>query len=269
MGGASQIIACRFKTEMNHYCLASGSKINLRKSQIYGWNLNPREMSDISRILNMDGTVSWDSFKYLGVPIFKLNSKCSDWNPIMEKIKKKIIGWGTAWLNLDGKVMLIKDVLNNYLLYQCSILLPLVKIINQIEVLLRSFLWNGGKNGGGKKYSLVSWKTIKLPRSEGGLQIEDLKSQNLAIGDKLLWNMLDPKPSWCSRVLKNKYFPGSRLRCLEGEHVRTEGSSIFKLCKKSLPQFAENLYWTPGNGKKIHYWQDTILGKPPPRIPGL
>ena len=113
----------------------------------------------------------------------------------MEKIKRKITGWGTAWLNLAGKVVLIKAVLNSYLLYQCSLLLAPVKIINQIEGLLRSFLWNGGNNGGGKKFALVSWKTIKLPRFEGGLQIRDLKFQNLAIGAKLLWNMLDPKPS--------------------------------------------------------------------------
>ena len=58
LGGASQIIARRIKNTMNHYCHASGSKINLRKSRIFGWNINPREMSDISRILNMDGVVS-------------------------------------------------------------------------------------------------------------------------------------------------------------------------------------------------------------------
>ena len=65
----------------------------------------------------MDGAVSWDSFKYLGVPIFKLKSKCSDWNPIVEKIKKKITEWGPTWLNMAGKVVLIKVVLNSYLLY--------------------------------------------------------------------------------------------------------------------------------------------------------
>ena len=58
MGGASQIIASRFKTELNRYCLASGSKINFTKSQIFGWNISPREVLDISRILNMKGTVS-------------------------------------------------------------------------------------------------------------------------------------------------------------------------------------------------------------------
>ena len=130
MGGASQIIARRFKAELNRYCQASGSKINLRKSQILGWNINPREMSDLTRILNMNGSVSWDSFKYLEVPIVKTKSKSSDWNPIVEKIKNKITGWGTAWLNLAGKVVLIKVVLNSYMLYQCSLLLAPGEIIN-------------------------------------------------------------------------------------------------------------------------------------------
>ena len=105
------------------------------------------------------------------------------------------MGWGTAWLNLVGKVVLIKVVLNNYLLYQCSLLLAPVKIIAMIEGLVRSFLWQGGNNGGGKKFALVSWKKIKTPRTKGGLQIRDLRIQNLAMGAKLLWNMLDSNPS--------------------------------------------------------------------------
>ena len=105
LGGASQIIAHCFKNEMNRYYHASGSKINLRKSQIYGWNINPREMLDITRILNMDGVVTWESFNYLGIPIFKSKPKSSAWNPIVEKIKRKIKGWGSIWLNLVGKVV--------------------------------------------------------------------------------------------------------------------------------------------------------------------
>ena len=121
-------------------------------------------MLDITRVLNMDGVVAWESFNYLGIPIFKSKPKSSAWNPIVEKIKRKIMGWGIAWLNMAGKAVLIKVVLNNYLLYQCSLLLALVKIITQIGGLVRSFLWQGGDNGGDKKFALVNWKTIKLPR---------------------------------------------------------------------------------------------------------
>ena len=52
-----------FKSELDAYKEFSGSEINLRKSKIYGWNYPPIEMLDISRILEMDGTTSWDSIK--------------------------------------------------------------------------------------------------------------------------------------------------------------------------------------------------------------
>ena len=105
--------------------------------------------------------------------------------------------------------------------------------------------------GGVKKFALVDWKTIKLPWSEGGLQIKDLKSQNLAMGAKLLWNLLEPKSSWSSRVLKKKYFPGPTLRCLDGDHVVKNGSAIYNVCKKTLPYFRAELSFIPGNGKSI------------------
>ena len=176
---------------------------------------------------------------------------------------------GVNRLNLTGKVVLIKVVLNSYLLYQCSLLLAPVKIITHIEGLVRSFLWQGVSVGGGKKIALVSWKTIKLPRSESGLNIRDLRNQNLAMGAKMLWNLLDPKPSWCSCVLKGKYFRGPRLRCLDGDHEIKNGSPIFNICNKALPHFKEELYWIPVNGKSTNLWQDMILGKPPPQIPHL
>ena len=268
LGGASQIIAHRFKSEITRYCYASGSKINVRKSQIYGWNVNPREMLEISRVLNMKGVVTWESFNYLGVPIFQVKPNSSAWQHIVEKIKSKVTGWGTAWLNLAGKVILIKAVLNSYLLYQCSMILAPVKTISQIEGMLRSFLWQGGANGS-KKFALVKWKIVKLPKQEGGLQIRDLRAQNLAMGSKLLWSMLAPNPSWCSMMLKCKYFPGQRLRCIDEVSPVNNGSAIYKLCMKALPQFREALCWIPGNGQSISIWNDVILSKYPPQLPRL
>ena len=159
---------------MDHYCQASRSKLNLKKSMIFSWNINPREMTGISRTLEIEGVTNWDSFKYLWVPIFKSKPKISDQNPLIDKIKKIILTWGAVWLNLAGKLVLIKAVLNSYRLYHCTVLLAPSKILAKIEGMLRSFLWRG-KNGGEKKYALINWKKIKMPLMEGGLQIRDLK----------------------------------------------------------------------------------------------
>jgi hypothetical protein len=58
LGGASTLIARKFKQELELYKEASGSKINYRKSQIFGWNCSPREMVEISRILEIEGKLS-------------------------------------------------------------------------------------------------------------------------------------------------------------------------------------------------------------------
>ena len=125
---------------------------------------------------------------------------------------------------------------------------------------MRTFLWQGGNNGGTKKFALVSWKTIKMPWSKDGLQIRDLRIQNLAMGAKLVWNLLEPKPSWSSWVLNCKYFPGPRLRCLNEDREIKNGSPIFNIYKKVMPYFKAELHWIPGNGKLTRLWQDAILG---------
>jgi hypothetical protein len=69
LGGASTILARRFKATMDDYTTASGGKVNELKSQIYGWNVPQHEMQTIARILNFTGTTTWHSFNYLGIPI--------------------------------------------------------------------------------------------------------------------------------------------------------------------------------------------------------
>lgn len=154
--GSSLHTVVHFKLELDSYCTTSGSKINLRKSQIYSWNINPRELSGITQIIGIEGVTIWDSFKYLGVPIFRTSPKATDWAPLVDKFKKKILSWGAIWLNLAGKVVLIKYVLSSLPIYHCSILLAPAKILSSFDALLRKFLWQGGKNNGGKKFAIVS-----------------------------------------------------------------------------------------------------------------
>jgi hypothetical protein len=65
----------------------------------------------------------------MGVPIFKTKPLASNWNPLIEKLKNKINSWGARWLNLTGKVVLIKAVLASIPIYQSSLLLAPVTII--------------------------------------------------------------------------------------------------------------------------------------------
>jgi len=90
MGGASLHTTRKFKIELAAYTEISRSVISPAKSKIFGWNITPNEMLEITRILGMEGCTNWDAFKYLGVPNFKSAPRASHWNPLIDKIKNKI-----------------------------------------------------------------------------------------------------------------------------------------------------------------------------------
>jgi hypothetical protein len=173
LGGANAISTRHFKSELNKYKDASGSEISLYKSKIFGWNCTAREITDISRILGIEGTFTWDSFKYLGVPLFKTSPRVSHWLPLLEKLKLRILAWGGNCLNLVGKVVLLKSVLTSLPLFQNSILLAPKTINLKIDQMMRCFLWEGGRNNE-RKLHLINWDKIKKPLLEGGLQIQDV-----------------------------------------------------------------------------------------------
>ena len=93
--------------------------------------------------------------------------------------------------------------------------------------------------------------------------MRDMAAQNLALGSKLLLNIVSGNPSWSKKVLWKKYFHGQRLRCLDQPPRITKGSSVFKLCLTAMKHFSHKLYWISGNGKKIRIWEDSILGDQP------
>ena len=71
LGGASPVIVEIFKKVISTFLKASDGKINIEKSKFYGWNFLPGNMARISRIMGFKGIIDWNSFMYLGIPIFK------------------------------------------------------------------------------------------------------------------------------------------------------------------------------------------------------
>jgi hypothetical protein len=132
---------------------------------------------------------------------------------MIERIKNRIHSWGANWLNIVGKVVLIKAVLTSIPIYQSALLLAPKSVIQKIEALIRHFLWEGGKKTG-RKLHLISWGKISKPYLEGGLQLKDLHTQYLALAAKILWNLISGKSNWSKRALWKKYFRGSRKKCL-------------------------------------------------------
>ena len=92
------------------------------------------------------------------------------WLPLLDKLKLHVQAWGATWLNLGGKVVLLKSILIILPNFQNSILLAPKTITLKIDGMLRRFLWEGGRKNE-RKLHLVSWDKIKKLILEGGLHI--------------------------------------------------------------------------------------------------
>jgi hypothetical protein len=127
-------------------------------------------------------------FRYLGIPICLNSLSNSAWTHILEKFKNKLEHLGAFWINLVGHTVLIKSVLSALPIFQFSSLLSPQNVKYAISRLLRHFLWEGGKTNK-NKFHLINWDIIKQPKENGGLSIKDLVLTNLAMGEKILWNL--------------------------------------------------------------------------------
>ena len=81
--------------------------------------------------------------KYLGLLLGAKFKELPIWNPILEKMERRLAGWKRLYLSKGGKVTLIKSTLSSLPTYFLS-LLPLPgKVANCMEKLQRDFMWSG------------------------------------------------------------------------------------------------------------------------------
>lgn len=61
-----------------------------------------------------------------------------------------------------------------------------------------------------KKYHLVSWPVVCLPKSQGGLGVLHLKTMNLALLGKWLWRLENSEGHW-QDIIRKKYLSKNTL----------------------------------------------------------
>eukprot|EP00253_Pinus_taeda_P031988 PITA_31988 len=214
IGGASSLMARRFRETLDLFLQASGAKETI-KSEI--------------------------------------------WVKLIEKLRGKLQSWGVYWLNLAGRTILIKAILSALPIYQFATTLAPASIHKHMELIIRSFLWQGGKQDT-KKFSLVKWSKVILPLAKGGLGIRVPRLANMAMGFKLIWRILSERGAWWTEIIKRKYLNGANSNILTESIIDRQSTPVWKLIKKSLPQFKPHISRAPGNGRGISIWEDRIMG---------
>jgi hypothetical protein len=133
-------------------------KINLGKLEL----VPVGDVSNVHELTSILGCrVSALPLTYLGLPLGASFKNKSIWNPVVEKIEKRLAGWKHFYLSKGGRLTLIKSTLLNLPTYYLS-LFPVPKsVARRIEKLQRDFLWGGLDEE--PKFHLVHWKKVCEP----------------------------------------------------------------------------------------------------------
>ena len=106
---------------------------------------------------------------YLGMSLRTLYKTPSIWNPILERMEKKLSGWKQLYLSKGGRLTLLKSTLSSLPTYYLSLFTIPKAVVIRLERIQRNFLW--GSSVECFKYPLVAWEKVCLSHELGGLGI--------------------------------------------------------------------------------------------------
>jgi hypothetical protein len=162
------------KAILRGFELASGLKVIFWKSCLIGVNVTNNCMENACVFLNCKRVTIL--FSYLGLLVGANPRRASTWDPVVDRLRKRLRSWGNRYVSLGGRTVLINSVLNSIPIFCLSFLKMSVVVIKKITRIQREFLWGGVK--GGRKISWVKWKNVCMPRSQGGLGVRDVGKVN-------------------------------------------------------------------------------------------
>ncbi|RVW81815.1 Transposon TX1 uncharacterized 149 kDa protein [Vitis vinifera] len=134
----------------------SGLKVNLDKSNIYGINLDQAHISRLAETLECKA-FGWPIL-YLGLPLGGNPRVGGFWDPVIERISRRLDGWQKTYLSFRGRITLIQSCLTH---------MPWI--------------------GEGKRDHLVRWDVVCKPKEIGGLGFGNISLRNLTLLGKWLW----------------------------------------------------------------------------------
>ena len=168
-------------------------EVNLSKSKIFFFNTNIAIQKNISIILGFQR--DFLPSKYLGVPLTTKPMLKRIWEPLINKLQDKVSKWTINSLNLAGKLVLTKVVLQVIPIFMLSALPAPKGVFQQFRNIQRNFL--SGKKENRKKWALVSWDKICKHKNHGGLGLDDQEILSNVLGAKLWWRWVhNPKAQW-------------------------------------------------------------------------
>uniref|UniRef100_A0A2N9IZD1 Reverse transcriptase domain-containing protein n=1 Tax=Fagus sylvatica TaxID=28930 RepID=A0A2N9IZD1_FAGSY len=232
----------------------TGLRVNMAKSEM----VPVGEVQNISELAeSLCCHIGGLPLSYLGMPLGASYKAVAVWNPIIEKLERRLSGWQKLYLSKGGRLTLLKSTLSSLPTYFLSLFTIPISVMRRIEKMQRDFLWGG--LGDEVKHHLVSWDKVCAPKEVGGLGVRSLVLTNKALQGKWLWRFgLEGHHLW-RRVLVAKFgsdLGGWRTNSSRGPH----GCGLWKGIMSGWDDYFQHVEFVVGQGTRISFWKDKWCG---------
>lgn len=241
----------RIAETLDSFSAWSGLSMNRQKTELYVAGMSQIEASELSSLGFSLGSLP---VRYLGLPLMHRKLQICDYRPLMDQLKRRFSSWSTRALSYAGRRQLLSSVIYGTLNFWFSSFILPRGCIKAIESLCSRFLWNG--NITSKAKAKISWKSVCLPLSEGGLGLRDLSTWNETLALKLIWLLhCENKSLWASWTKRNR-LKGASIWSFDEEKQQ---SWIWKSILRLRPLAERFLKCEVGNGYLASFWFDHWL----------
>ncbi|GJT14415.1 putative RNA-directed DNA polymerase, eukaryota, reverse transcriptase zinc-binding domain protein [Tanacetum coccineum] len=223
--------AKNFSRILTCFHLTFGLKVNFNKRKLFGIAVSSLEVNSFASSIGC--LASHLPRSYLGLPIGAKMSRCTNWNPLVERFQKRLSKWKANTFSFDGHLTLI-----------------------------RKFFWGDFSNV--KKISWIAWEKVLSPRNKGGIGIGRLSTSNHSLLAKWWWRFrIEEHALWCKVIWSIHGVWGGLI---EDSNTSTSSGLWLRIMKLKtdlnligidLPMLFKKKV---GNGQNTRFWHDNWLG---------
>lgn len=192
---------------MKRFAKMSGLHINAAKSSIYASGNNIIDLLSTAESLSIGvGTLT---IRYLGMPLTTKSLTSHDYEPLIDKIRTRMLCWSNKSLSFAGRLQLIQSVISSTVNFWSSAFILPAKCLDTIESMCSAFIWSSSPTQTHKVK--VSWADLCYLKDEGGLGVRKLRESARAFALKLIWRLFTQHSSlwvcWVKHYLLKSIIP--------------------------------------------------------------
>ncbi|GMJ04378.1 hypothetical protein HRI_004107000 [Hibiscus trionum] len=247
--------------------VASGLRLNLKKSSLFGVNVEDSLLELWAKKINCQ--VGKFPTVYLGLPLGPKSNSLALWEPVIESFYSHLATWKAKHLSISGRLVLIRSVLTALPSFFMSLYRMPAIVVNKISSIMAGFLWRDSTDG--KRTHWVNWQSICQPSDVGGLKVKNLAIQNKALLGKWVWKFANDTNCPWREMMCCKYNINPATLIAHDKCQRSASWQWKSILKSTCggddfgTKLRNNLRLQVGDGKLISFWSELWIGAAPLR----